>query len=326
MVFQEYALFPWLTVRNNILYGLERGRCRPDERDAHRRPADRRDRPRRASRTAIPRELSGGMKQRVAIARTLACDPAILLLDEPFGALDAQTREVMQDELLRIWLETRKTVLMVTHDVSEAVYLSNRICVMSARPGQIVEEFTIDLDRTIPREQLFLSDAFNKMRNEVWLSVRQQALAGGNAACEAAAPDRLVGRRRWARRAAARCSRCSGRRVSTLRPGRSGFPAVAGAGRRARLIDLLRGDEIRDNLLITLCAGRSSVSCSAPSPASGSALMMARSPVFRAYVAPIVGGTYSLPKSALMPLFILWFGVGIDDGDLRGRSSPACCR
>ena len=176
VVFQEYALFPWLTVRNNILYGLERGALPPQEREKianrligviglngfeHR----------------YPRELSGGMKQRVAIARTLACDPAILLLDEPFGALDAQTREVMQDELLRIWLETRKTVLMVTHDVSEAVYLSNRICVMSARPGQIVCEFRIDLDRTLPREQLATSDAFNKIRNEVWIAVRQQALA-----------------------------------------------------------------------------------------------------------------------------------------------------
>ena len=176
VVFQEYALFPWLTVRNNILYGLERGALPPQEREKianrligviglngfeHR----------------YPRELSGGMKQRVAIARTLACDPAILLLDEPFGALDAQTREVMQDELLRIWLETRKTVLMVTHDVSEAVYLSNRICVMSARPGQIVGEFRIDLDRTLPREQLATSDAFNKIRNEVWIAVRQQALA-----------------------------------------------------------------------------------------------------------------------------------------------------
>jgi NitT/TauT family transport system ATP-binding protein len=96
------------------------------------------------------------MKQRVALARTLACDPSILLLDEPFGALDAQTREVMQDELLRIWLEMRKTVLMVTHDVNEAVYLSNRICVMSARPGQIVEEFTVALDRTIG-ESIMLS-------------------------------------------------------------------------------------------------------------------------------------------------------------------------
>ena len=176
VVFQEYALFPWLSVRNNILYGLERGPLPPVERA---RIADRligviglkgfEDR--------YPRELSGGMKQRVAIARTLACDPAILLLDEPFGALDAQTREVMQDELLRIWLETRKTVLMITHDVSEAVYLSNRICVMSARPGQIVDEFKIDLDRTIPREQLVTSDAFNKTRNEVWISVRREALA-----------------------------------------------------------------------------------------------------------------------------------------------------
>ena len=176
VVFQEYALFPWLSVRNNILYGLERGSLPPAERSAI---AERligliglegfEDR--------YPRELSGGMKQRVAIARTLACDPAILLLDEPFGALDAQTREVMQDELNRIWLATRKTVLMVTHDVAEAVYLSSRICVMSARPGQIVKEFRIDLDRTIPREQLVTSDAFNRARNEVWISVRQQALA-----------------------------------------------------------------------------------------------------------------------------------------------------
>jgi NitT/TauT family transport system ATP-binding protein len=180
VVFQEYALFPWLSVRNNILYGLERGPLSAEERA---RIADRligviglkgfEDR--------FPRELSGGMKQRVAIARTLACDPAILLLDEPFGALDAQTREVMQDELLRIWLETRKTVLMITHDVNEAVYLSNRICVMSARPGKIVEEFKIDLDRTIPREQLFTSDAFNKVRNEVWISVRRQALVAEKA-------------------------------------------------------------------------------------------------------------------------------------------------
>ncbi len=176
IVFQEYALFPWLTVRKNILYGLERGHMPRDERA---RIADRfisviglkgfEDR--------YPRELSGGMKQRVAIARTLARDPAILLLDEPFGALDTQTREVMQDELLRIWLETRKTVLMITHDVNEAVYLSNRICVMSARPGHIVGEFKITLDRTIPRERLFTSDEFNKVRNEVWIAVRHEALA-----------------------------------------------------------------------------------------------------------------------------------------------------
>jgi NitT/TauT family transport system ATP-binding protein len=178
VVFQEYALFPWLTVRDNIGYGLERQRVTASERDKI------------VSRLVgviglsgfenrYPRELSGGMKQRVAIARTLACDPAILLLDEPFGALDAQTREIMQDELLRIWLETRKTVLLVTHDVTEAVYLSNRICVMSARPGQIIEEFTVALDRSRPREELVISEPFNSIRNKVWLSVRRQALAAG---------------------------------------------------------------------------------------------------------------------------------------------------
>ena len=176
VVFQEYALFPWLTVRGNIGYGLERQGM----------PAVQRERTIKRLIGVIglegfedrfPRELSGGMKQRVAIARTLACEPAILLLDEPFGALDAQTREVMQDELLRLWLASRKTVLMVTHDVNEAVYLSNRICVMSARPGQVVAEFRVDLDRAKSREEIFLSDAFNHVRNQVWLSVRKQALA-----------------------------------------------------------------------------------------------------------------------------------------------------
>jgi NitT/TauT family transport system ATP-binding protein len=176
VVFQEYALFPWLSVRANISYGLEQQGVAASERDAIVK--------RLVGLIGLngfeeryPRELSGGMKQRVAIARTLACDPAILLLDEPLGALDAQTREIMQDELLRIWVTTRKTVLMVTHDVNEAVYLSNRICVMSARPGQIVEEFTVNLDRSKPREEIVLSDAFSKVRNEVWLSVRRQALA-----------------------------------------------------------------------------------------------------------------------------------------------------
>ena len=175
-VFQENGVFPWLTVTDNIGFGLSRKTAKERERIVARyiemvglKGFER----------AYPRELSGGMKQRVAIARTLACDPAILLLDEPFGALDAQTREIMQDELLRIWLETRKTVLMVTHDVTEAVYLSNRICVMSARPGQIIEEFTVTLDRGSSREELVVSEAFNSIRNRVWLSVRRQALAAG---------------------------------------------------------------------------------------------------------------------------------------------------
>ncbi|RAI43899.1 ABC transporter ATP-binding protein [Rhodoplanes roseus] len=180
IVFQDYALFPWLTVRRNILFGLERRDVPQAERDA---VADRLIGVigLKGFEHRYPRELSGGMRQRVAIARTMACDPAVLLLDEPFGALDAQTREMMQDELLRIWLDTRKTVLMITHDVSEAVYLSNRICIMSARPGRIVEEFSVDLDRTLPREELVVSEPFNRLRNAVWLSVRRQAVAAAHA-------------------------------------------------------------------------------------------------------------------------------------------------
>jgi NitT/TauT family transport system ATP-binding protein len=173
VVFQEYALFPWLTVFDNIAYGLrEKGLSAHDVRTTAERYialiglAGFEHR--------FPRELSGGMKQRVALARTFAYEPAILLLDEPFGALDAQTREIMQDELLRLWRSTGKTVLMVTHDVNEAVYLSNRVCVMSQRPGRVVQEFAIDLDRSSGREAVVLSEAYTAIRNAVWLAVRQQ--------------------------------------------------------------------------------------------------------------------------------------------------------
>jgi NitT/TauT family transport system ATP-binding protein len=178
VVFQEYALFPWLTVIQNICYGLEMTGMKRAGREqvAH-----------RLIRTIglegfenrFPRELSGGMRQRVAIARTLAYDPKILLLDEPFGALDSQTRETMQDELLRLWLAQRKTVVMVTHDVDEAVYLSERVFVMSKRPGRIVREFRVALDRKGSREETVLSDAFTRLRNEVWLCVRQQVSGVG---------------------------------------------------------------------------------------------------------------------------------------------------
>lgn len=175
VVFQEYALFPWLTVFQNVTYGLEmKGVPRADREEIARRYIkliglegfERR----------FPRELSGGMKQRVAIARTLAYDPGILLLDEPFGALDAQTREQMQDELIRIWEATGKTVVMVTHDVSEAVYLSQRVAVMSRRPGRIVTEFRVDLDRTASREDVVLSQRYTDLRNRVWLTVREEVL------------------------------------------------------------------------------------------------------------------------------------------------------
>lgn len=173
IVFQEYALFPWLTVFDNIAYGLEMVGM----------PAAKRERAvehyvsligLKGFERRFPRELSGGMKQRVALARTFAYEPSILLLDEPFGALDSLTRETMQDELLRLWRTTGKTIVMVTHDVGEAVYLSNRVCVMSQRPGRIVEEFSIDLDRSGAREDVVLSDAYTAIHNAVWVSVRRQ--------------------------------------------------------------------------------------------------------------------------------------------------------
>src|SRR5207244_8063372 len=136
IVFQHFALFPWKTVRANVLYGLERAGLPRAERET------------RAQsfidlvglsgfEDAYPSQLSGGMKQRAALARTLAVDPKILLMDEPFGALDAQTRSLMQAELLGIWQRRPKTVIFVTHDVQEAVYLAERVAVMSARPGRI---------------------------------------------------------------------------------------------------------------------------------------------------------------------------------------------
>jgi len=176
IVFQEYALFPWLTVEQNILYPLRRRNLPKNEQKAEAarlieviglRGFERR----------FPRELSGGMRQRVAIARTLAADPDVLLLDEPFGALDAQTREIMQDELLRVWRATSKTVCLITHDVTEAIYLSQRVLIMSARPGRIIDEVRISLDRDLPREECETSAAFAEQRNAVWLKVRREALA-----------------------------------------------------------------------------------------------------------------------------------------------------
>jgi ABC-type nitrate/sulfonate/bicarbonate transport system ATPase subunit len=150
VVFQEYALFPWRTARQNVEFGPLVRRQPPAERQ---RVAER-----YLSMVGLaehvhkyPRELSGGMKQRVAIARALANDPAVLLMDEPFGALDAQTREVMQEELLKIWLADRKTIVFVTHSISESIYLADDIVVMTARPGRIKTIVRVDLPR--PRER-----------------------------------------------------------------------------------------------------------------------------------------------------------------------------
>ncbi len=144
MVFQGYTLYPWLTVAQNVAFGLQFRRMSKSAQ---------RERVRYfldvvglwAFANTYPNHLSGGMKQRVAIARALANEPAVLLMDEPFGALDAQTKEQMQQFLLKLWQQTHVTILMITHDVEEAIYLSQRVYVMSARPGRIKSEFNIQL-------------------------------------------------------------------------------------------------------------------------------------------------------------------------------------
>ena len=173
IVFQHFALFPWKTVIQNVLYGLEK------------QGMGRQERLRRAAEfidlvgltgfeDSYPSQLSGGMKQRAAIARTLAVDPHILLMDEPFGALDAQTRSLMQGELLSLWQRSRKTVIFVTHDVHEAVFLAERIAVMSARPGHIKEIVETRFDKGDPG--LSRSPAFVDMVDHVWNLVRGEAL------------------------------------------------------------------------------------------------------------------------------------------------------
>src|SRR6184192_1254767 len=169
IVFQHFALFPWKTVRANVLYGLERMGLAREERET------------RAQsfinlvgltgfEDSYPSQLSGGMRQRTAIARTLAFDPKILLMDEPFGALDAQTRGLMQSELLSIWERTPKTVLFVTHDVQEAVYLADRVAVMSARPGRIIAIVKTKFDKSDPA--IFKNQHFIEKVDEIWNLVR----------------------------------------------------------------------------------------------------------------------------------------------------------
>jgi len=173
IVFQHFALFPWKTVRKNVLYGLERAGGTREERekraDAYIRAVGL-----TGFEDSYPSQLSGGMKQRAAIARTLAFDPKILLMDEPFGALDAQTRSLMQTELLNIWQSSRKTVVFVTHDVQEAVYLAQRVVVMSARPGRIKAIVDTNFDKTEPgahKQKQFIEKV-----DEIWDMVKAEAL------------------------------------------------------------------------------------------------------------------------------------------------------
>jgi len=162
IVFQEYSLFPWRNVLDNVAFGLEMMGVGREER-YHR--ADQYLELVGLSQfsRSYPSELSGGMRQRVAVARALALDPVVLLMDEPFGALDAQTRNLLQKELLEIWEKTKKTIMFVTHSVDEAVFLADRLIVLTTRPGRVCEVIPIDLDR--PRDRT--SVEFAQLRRKV---------------------------------------------------------------------------------------------------------------------------------------------------------------
>ena len=175
VVFQSYTLFPWLTVRRNICFGLrEKGVALAEQREISDRFIARMGL--QGFEDHYPKQLSGGMQQRVAIARALANDPKILLLDEPFGALDNQTRLLMQELLLDTWEAARKTVLFVTHDIDEAIFMANRVVVFSARPGRIKSEVTTDLPH--PRHYTIkTSAAFIALKARLTEEIRVEALA-----------------------------------------------------------------------------------------------------------------------------------------------------
>ena len=174
VVFQQYALFPWLTVLKNVMFGLKLQGKKNDE----------------AKEIAMkyikmvqleefvnhyPKELSGGMKQRVAIARAYAVNPEVLLMDEPFGALDAQTRTQLQTELLETWEKEQKTCFFITHDVDESIILAQKVVIMSARPGRIKE--IVDIDIPYPRTQeTKMSPRFLELKNHIWSQVYQEYL------------------------------------------------------------------------------------------------------------------------------------------------------
>ncbi len=174
VVFQQYALFPWMTVKKNVLFGLNLQGIKGEEAE------------KRAMKYIkmvqledfvdhYPKELSGGMKQRVAIARAYAVNPSVLLMDEPFGALDAQTRTQLQTELLETWEKEQKTCFFITHDVDEAIILAQKVIIMSARPGRIKE--IVDIDIPYPRTQETKMDPkFLELKNHIWGQVYQEYL------------------------------------------------------------------------------------------------------------------------------------------------------
>ena len=174
VVFQQYALFPWRTVLKNVMFPLEMKKVPKAEAEAIARKYIK-SVGLEGFEKSYPKELSGGMKQRVAIARAYAADPEVLLLDEPFGALDAQTRVQLQSELLETWEKEKKTCFFITHDVDEAVILAQRVIIMSARPGRIKK--IVDIDIPYPRTQATKTDPrFLELKSEIWNQVYQEFL------------------------------------------------------------------------------------------------------------------------------------------------------
>ena len=175
IVFQQYALFPWLTVEKNVQFGLKLQNKSKEECEAlthkYLKMVDLEQ-----FAKSYPKELSGGMKQRVAIARAYAVNPEVLLMDEPFGALDAQTRTQLQQELLETWEKEKKTCFFITHDVEEAIILAQRVVIMCARPGRVKE--IVDIDIPYPRNQeTKMTSRFLELKNYIWSQVYQEYMA-----------------------------------------------------------------------------------------------------------------------------------------------------
>ena len=174
VVFQQYALFPWLTVKKNVMFALEMRGVKGKEAETEAmKYLEMVDLAKFADH--YPKELSGGMKQRVAIARAYAAEPQVLLMDEPFGALDAQTRTQLQTELLETWQKKKKTCFFITHDVDEAIILAQKVIIMSARPGRIKR--IVDINIPYPRTQeTKMTPEFIQLKNEIWGQVYQEYL------------------------------------------------------------------------------------------------------------------------------------------------------
>lgn len=174
MVFQQYALFPWLTVRENVAFGLKmKGVAKSERLEVAQRFIEMVGL--RGFEDKYPNALSGGMRQRVSIARVLANDPDVILLDEPFAALDAMTRQVLQDELLQIYEKSKKTIIFITHSIDEALLLSTRMLIMSARPGRVVTDIRNDLP--MPRNaEVQLSARYNELKSQIWGTVQSEVM------------------------------------------------------------------------------------------------------------------------------------------------------